>query len=307
MTTTSPGCDRCPPRAASIAGCSRSKTRAGPSNTSASKPAVLTTAPSGASDPRRIGQPAGAVDRRRSIARMISPSGSGGLSSREVLGHRLAGHGEGVAVQQAGVEQRLHDDRDAADPVDVGHHVPAERLDVGQVRNPVADPVEVVQVEVDLAPRAAMASRCSTALVEPPSAITTAIAFSNASLVMICAGGDALARAARRRPRPSARAKPSRRRSTAGGAAEPGRDMPSASAAEAIVFAVYMPPQAPSPGQMARSIASTSSRVISPRAHAPTASNASMIVTSSVRREPAGQRSSRRRGTPRPGRAGRRP
>ena len=34
----------------------------------------------------------------------------------------------------------------------------------------------------------AMASRCSTALVEPPSAITTAMAFSNASLVMICRG-----------------------------------------------------------------------------------------------------------------------
>ena len=31
----------------------------------------------------------------------------------------------------------------------------------------------------------AIASRCSTALVEPPNAITTAMAFSNASLVMI--------------------------------------------------------------------------------------------------------------------------
>ena len=34
--------------------------------------------------------------------------------------------------------------------------------------------------------------------------------------------------------------------------------MPSASATAAIVLAVYMPPQAPSPGQMARSIWSTS-------------------------------------------------
>ena len=56
--------------------------------------------------------------------------------------------------------------------------------------------------------------------------------------------------------------------------------MPIASAAAAIVLAVYMPPQAPSPGQIARSMASTSARVISPRAQAPTASNASMIVTS---------------------------
>ena len=79
---------------------------------------------------------------------------------------------------------------------------------------------------------------------------------------------------------PDAIAKPSRLRSTAGGAAEPGSDMPIASAAEAMVFAVYIPPQAPSPGQIARSIRSTSSSLISPRAHAPTASKASMIVTS---------------------------
>ena len=40
-----------------------------------------------------------------------------------------------------------------------------------------------------------------------------------------------------------------------------------------------MPPQAPSPGQMARSMASTSARDILPAAQAPTASKASMIVT----------------------------
>ena len=56
--------------------------------------------------------------------------------------------------------------------------------------------------------------------------------------------------------------------------------MPIASAALAMVLAVYIPPQAPSPGQIARSMASTSSRDMSPRAHAPTASKASMMVTS---------------------------
>ena len=40
--------------------------------------------------------------------------------------------------------------------------------------------------------------------------------------------------------------------------------MPIASAAEAMVLAVYMPPQAPSPGQMAFSISVSSSRVIRP-------------------------------------------
>ena len=47
-----------------------------------------------------------------------------------------------------------------------------------------------------------------------------------------------------------------------------------------MVLAVYMPPHAPSPGQIARSILSTCSCEINPRAQAPTASNASIIVTS---------------------------
>ena len=116
-------------------------------------------------------------------------------------------------------------------------------------------------------------------MVEPPKAITTAIAFSNASLVRICRAVIPF-RSSSTAAIPDRRAYPSRRRSTAGGAADPGSDMPSASAALAMVFAVYIPPQAPSPGQIARSIRSTSSRVTRPRMQAPTASNASMIVTS---------------------------
>jgi hypothetical protein len=56
--------------------------------------------------------------------------------------------------------------------------------------------------------------------------------------------------------------------------------MPRASPTAAIVLAVYMPPHAPSPGQIARSMRSTSSRLILPARQAPMASNASMIVTS---------------------------
>ena len=130
----------------------------------------------------------------------------------------------------------------------------------------------------------AMASRWSTALVEPPKAMTTAMAFSNASLVMIWRAVIPR-RSISTTASPDLRAKPSRRRSVAGGAAEPGIDIPMASATEAMVLAVYMPPQAPSPGQMARSMASTSARDILPAAQAPTASNASMIVT--VRSEPS--------------------
>ncbi len=120
--------------------------------------------------------------------------------------------------------------------------------------------------------------RCSTALVDPPKAMTTEIAFSNASRVMICRAVMPC-RMSSTTACPDLRAKPSRRRSALGGEALPGSDMPIASATAAIVFAVYMPPQAPSPGQMARSMASTSSRGMSPRAQAPTASKASMMVT----------------------------
>ena len=114
--------------------------------------------------------------------------------------------------------------------------------------------------------------------------MTTAIAFSNASRVRMSRVVIPW-RISSTTAAPDRRAKPSRRRSTAGGAALPGKDMPSPSAAEAIVFAVYIPPQAPSPGQIARSMASTSSRDIRPRAQAPTASKASMIVT--VRSDPS--------------------
>jgi hypothetical protein len=102
-------------------------------------------------------------------------------------------------------------------------------------------------------------------LVEPPNAITTAVMPRRSSSTTAS---------------PLCRAYVSRRRATAGGEAEPGSDMPRASAALAMVLAVYMPPQAPSPGQIAFSISVTSSRVIKPRTQAPTASNASMIVTS---------------------------
>jgi hypothetical protein len=99
----------------------------------------------------------------------------------------------------------------------------------------------------------AIASRCSTAFVDPPKAMTTAMALSNASRVMMSRAVSP-ARSMPTTASPLARANPSRRRSTAGGEAEPGSDIPIASAAQAMVLAVYMPPQAPSPGQMARSI-----------------------------------------------------
>ena len=122
----------------------------------------------------------------------------------------------------------------------------------------------------------AMASRWSTALVDPPRALATAIAFSKAFLVMMSRGRipsfNMLTTAA-----PAARASSSRRRSTAGGEAEPGNEIPSASPIDDIVLAVNMPPHAPSPGHALRSIAPNSSGVIVPAAQAPIASNTLVI------------------------------
>ncbi len=67
----------------------------------------------------------------------------------------------------------------------------------------------------------------------------------------------------------------------AGGDAVPGSDMPMASAIELIVLAVNIPPQAPSPGQALRSISPSSSSVMLPSAHAPTASK-TLVMSSAV-------------------------
>ncbi len=118
----------------------------------------------------------------------------------------------------------------------------------------------------------AIASRCSTALVEPPSAITTAMAFSNAFFVMMSRGRMPLATR-------FITASPARCESVffsseiAACAESCGRLMPSASIAEAMVLAVYIPPQEPGPGIAHFSTASRSSAVICPLASAPTDSN----------------------------------
>ena len=131
----------------------------------------------------------------------------------------------------------------------------------------------------------AIASRCSTALVEPPSAITTRIAFRNASRVMMSRG---------LRPRrrqaitacPAAIRSCSLRGSTAGIEELPGSAMPSASTAEDMVLAVYMPPHAPWQGMAARSMPARSASSIRPALKAPTASNAEIISTSRPRCTP---------------------
>ena len=127
----------------------------------------------------------------------------------------------------------------------------------------------------------AIASRCSTALVEPPVAATAAIAFSSAGL------RDDLARtksapqhvhhqraggARDRRPCPGRRA---------GTLALPNGEMPRNSHTVAIVLAVNWPPHAPAPGTgLALERVEVLRSSACPAACAPTASKTSWMVTS---------------------------
>src|SRR5271156_1779487 len=89
---------------------------------------------------------------------------------------------------------------------------------------------------------AAMARKCRTALVEPPRAISMTMAFSNERLVMRWRGVISFSRQTR-----MASAALAHSRILAGELAgvddEPGRVRPIDSIAEAIEFAVDMPPQ----------------------------------------------------------------
>jgi hypothetical protein len=111
----------------------------------------------------------------------------------------------------------------------------------------------------------AIAIKCNTAFVEPPSAITVAIAFSNDSLLSM---SDGLI------PRFSSAttASPARRQSllfaldTASCAELFARLRPSASIADAIVFAVYIPAHEPGPGIAVDSTSLSSASLILPAA-----------------------------------------
>ena len=125
----------------------------------------------------------------------------------------------------------------------------------------------------------AMASRCSTAFVLPPTAMITVMAFSKASRVRMAFGR--MSRSMRcSRARALSALEVAFSASTALMVLEYGRLMPIASKALLMVFAVYMPPHAPLPGQACRSMPSNSSRVIFPAWKAPTASNTLTMVRS---------------------------
>ncbi len=61
------------------------------------------------------------------------------------LGNRLAGDRHAVAVDAAGLVQHLHDQRNAADAVQVGRDVVARRFEIGKHGHSGPDAFEVVQ------------------------------------------------------------------------------------------------------------------------------------------------------------------
>ena len=125
----------------------------------------------------------------------------------------------------------------------------------------------------------AIAIKWRTAFVEPPSAIRTVIAFSNALNVSI-SDGSLLARTASTRTRPLSAAFSAFSGSSAAIVDEPGRLNPKTSIADDIVFAVYIPPQLPAPGIARHSISCSSVSSILPALCAPTASKTLTTVRS---------------------------
>ncbi len=93
------------------------------------------------------GQAAGRLD--RVIERAHDLLALGFLGGVGDFARGLAGHGDRVGVQEAGLLQALHDERDPAGLVEVGSDVLAAGLERAQQRRARADAVEVVDRELD--------------------------------------------------------------------------------------------------------------------------------------------------------------
>ena len=89
---------------------------------------------------------AGRLDRVLHRLNDLLPGGQP-LAGGEVFRQRLAGDGHAIAVEQALVEQILHQAAGAADRVQVFLHVLAARLQVGEVGHPPRHPLEVGRLE----------------------------------------------------------------------------------------------------------------------------------------------------------------
>ena len=125
----------------------------------------------------------------------------------------------------------------------------------------------------------AIASQCSTPLVEPPVAMITATAFSIELRVTMSRGLRFFFTASTSTSMLFA-ALSRFSSSSAAIVEEPGSDMPTASTDEDMVFAVNIPPHAPTPGSAFLSMHSKSSFDIFPAVKEPTDSNTETICRS---------------------------
>mmetsp|Transcript_43047 Transcript_43047/g.78263 ORF Transcript_43047/g.78263 Transcript_43047/m.78263 type:complete len:389 (-) Transcript_43047:384-1550(-) len=130
----------------------------------------------------------------------------------------------------------------------------------------------------------AMASKCKTALVDPPKAFTITMAFSKDFLVKMSSG---LRSRSKRALIAAAVVLHSSRFSgdIAGLEDVNGRAKPKASIAVANVFAVYIPPHAPAPGQACLMMSRRSPSSMEPARYFPYASNVETISNVSPRRD----------------------
>ena len=71
------------------------------------------------------------------------------VDTREVFGQRFAGHGHAVAMQQARVQQPLHQRLQPADGNQFGHQVLAAGPHIRQHRDARADAREVIEFQFD--------------------------------------------------------------------------------------------------------------------------------------------------------------
>ncbi len=149
-------------------------------------PATLTTAPLGASEPVSTAMPPMAW-MGRSSGWITSPSGAGGsMSARFSAMVRPVTVRQSPCSRPASSRWRITTGTPPMRSTSVMWYLPAGLVSA-MWGTRAATRLKSSSASSTRA-SAAMASRCSTALVEPPSAMTTAMAFSNASLVMIWRG-----------------------------------------------------------------------------------------------------------------------
>ena len=87
------------------------------------------------------------IERVTQLPNHVLVGGWFGGHLRQHLPQAAAFHGAAVAVEQAGIEQQPHHLGDAAGPVQIHGHVTTAWLEVADHRHPLADGLEIVDVE----------------------------------------------------------------------------------------------------------------------------------------------------------------